>query len=840
MTQDSHDHDGAAKTPALLKNARRRLSMVWGVPIMALLLGASLVFQTYQEKGPTIEIEFPIAGGLKAEATPIKFLEVEVGRVTEVRLNDTLDGVIVVAELEPEAESYLKEGTVFWLVRPQITMAGISAIETLVSGQYIEVIPSKTGARKSSFVGQLNPPVGARYPNGKTLILETEQLGSIARGTSVYYRNFRAGEVEHYELGERGGPIRIYIVVDEEFAPRVQDDSLFWNASGIEAHVGLEGIDIRTEGLAAILGGGIAFSSPEERSEEAPARSVFPLHASADAAQQARLRSESLELRIETRDGTGIGEGTPVYYRNLEIGRLGKSWLTTDARAIRSEVFIAPRFQPLIRENTRFYKSGGIDVSLGLDGLAIRSKPLRSIALGGVSIATPESLAPQADSLAIFALYDEPEEAWLAWQPVVELEEVREGEALEHRFPPNPDAGALDLILHAAEIASVTLNSEITYRKLAVGRVLEYSLADDGQSVDIHIRIARAYRHLVGNETRFWRPEGLSVDVGLAGLALEFESLRTLALGGIAFDNPQGPGVAAKSRARFPLHADEKTAFRDIWKSRYRTLFVEAPNSTLTIGAPVYFRKFKVGEVGESTLTADALGVRTELRIESAYASLVRTNTRFWSPGALSIRGGLAGVDIEVAPLRAMLVGGVLFATPTIFRAEAEEASVFRLEDDAPAGSAKWRPNLPLSTGVLTAFADSSDEPKALRVLLEAKDVDSINDGDPIFYRGVKIGAVETSDLALDGTHVVLGATIEPRYASLIRSNTQFWNASGIDFDLGLTGLKLETGPLETFLQGGIQIATPEPAEASASDGDRFVLMQKPDDDWQEWSPKLR
>jgi paraquat-inducible protein B len=141
---------------------------------------------------------------------------------------------------------------------------------------------------------------------------------------------------------------------------------------------------------------------------------------------------------------------------------------------------------------------------------------------------------------------------------------------------------------------------------------------------------------------------------------------------------------------------------------------------------------------------------------------------------------------------------------------------------------------------VLTAFAVSDDEPKPLHVQLVARKVDSLNDGDPIFYRGMQVGAVATPHLGPDGTHVVLGAIIEPQYTWLIRSNTEFWNASGVDFDLGFGGVKLETGPLETFIQGGVQIATPEPPAGPAGEGDTFILQEKPHDDWQEWSPVLR
>ena len=171
---------------------------------------------------------------------------------------------------------------------------------------------------------------------------------------------------------------------------------------------------------------------------------------------------------------------------------------------------------------------------------------------------------------------------------------------------------------------------------------------------------------------------------------------------------------------------------------------------------------------------------------------------------------------------------------------EAEEASVYRLEASAPEGSDGWGPLLMLSEGVLAAFDDFAERPRALRILLEATNVDAIHDGDPIFYRGLRVGSVSTRMLAPDGRLVVLAAAIEAEYAFLIRGNTQFWNASGIDVDLGLTGIEVETGPLETFVQGGIELATPDPAAAPAAEGDRFALRDTPDDDWREWSPVLR
>jgi len=175
----------------------------------------------------------------------------------------------------------------------------------------------------------------------------------------------------------------------------------------------------------------------------------------------------------------------------------------------------------------------------------------------------------------------------------------------------------------------------------------------------------------------------------------------------------------------------------------------------------------------------------------------------------MRVEGGLAGIELEFAPLQALLAGGVLLATPTDAEGEANEGTVFRLEDAPPEGWQQWQPDLPLPQGVPATYGGSEPEPGAFRVLLIAAEVDSLDKGDPIYYRGLQVGEVGVPRLAPDGNEVLLDAVIEPEYAVLVRGNTQFWNVSGVEFDLGLGGLDVETGPLDTLLRGGIQMATP-------------------------------
>jgi paraquat-inducible protein B len=500
-----------------------------------------------------------------------------------------------------------------------------------------------------------------------------------------------------------------------------------------------------------------------------------------------------------------------------------------------------------VRRGSRFYKTNGIDVSLGLDGLKLESQTIASIAVGGGSLATPEPPGETVSTGTLFPLFDAAEEEWLAWRPDIDLPNERRGELVEHRLPPEPGAGALVLVLHADEIGSVTGNSTITYRNLPVGRVIDFTLSPDGESVDFRVRIDRPYRHLVGSSTRFWKSSGFSLDVGLDGLEVELGSLRTIVLGGIEFDNPRveatgstdGSGDRSHQSDGFELFANAAVAWSDVRESEYAIFFVEATESRLSRGAPVYFRRHRIGEVGDSILTGDARAVRIELRIERAYVPLVRENSHFWSPGAVSVRGGLEGIDLEVAPLKALLAGGVMLATPTDAGTEAIAEKVFRLEGRAPENWLTWSPQITLASAAPTAVTQSAVGSNGFQVVLVTSQADALGEDAPIFFRGMQIGKLGVPRLGRDASEILVEAEIEDRYAYLVRTNTQFWNASGVSFDLGWGGLEFDAGPLTTLIRGGIQMATPDPAEGYAESGSRFELRATPDAEWQAWSPAL-
>ncbi len=125
----------------------KRVSALWLIPIVTLLVGAWMVYDNWSQQGPLITIEFASAEGLEAGKTKIKTLDVEVGQVEQITLNKNLDGVIVTARIDIGFRDLLRQGSLFWVVQPNVSLSGVSGLGTILTGQYIRFSPPKPAIR---------------------------------------------------------------------------------------------------------------------------------------------------------------------------------------------------------------------------------------------------------------------------------------------------------------------------------------------------------------------------------------------------------------------------------------------------------------------------------------------------------------------------------------------------------------------------------------------------------------------------------------------------------------------------------------------------------------------
>ena len=293
----------ASEVPQAAVARKRRISLVWLIPIVAAIAGAWLIYTTFAERGPTITITFQAASGIEPGKTPIRYRDVQLGLVQTVQLTDDLTHVLVTARIEKSAASHLREGTQFWIESARITAGGVSGLGTLLSGSYIVMRPGP-GEPARAFTALDTPPVYQVDVPGKRVTLQADKLGSVSPGSPIYFRGIEVGSVLGYQLEDNGTDVNIFAFVRSPYDVFVREDSRFWNASGIDVSVTGAGVNVQTESVQAILMGGVAFDTPVHASAAAADNATFPLFASYDAIQQAQYT-----LKVPFRDvlrGLGV------------------------------------------------------------------------------------------------------------------------------------------------------------------------------------------------------------------------------------------------------------------------------------------------------------------------------------------------------------------------------------------------------------------------------------------------------------------------------------------------------------------------------------------------------
>jgi paraquat-inducible protein B len=266
---------------------------------------------------------------------------------------------------------------------------------------------------------------------------------------------------------------------------------------------------------------------------------------------------------------------------------------------------------------------------------------------------------------------------------------------------------------------------------------------------------------------------------------------------------------------------------------------------SLAEGSAVYYRDVEIGAVEAPELSEDSRSVRFPVRIDERYRELVRRNSRFWNRSGFRFEAGWRGVETQMGTVGTILSGGVVLSTPDNPAGEAAENSVFELHEKPRPEWLEWSPGIVLreiddEERLPRVVALYPDRPSGLRVVLVSPELSSLSTGAPVHYRGRIVGEIGETRFTIDARAVEADAWIDERYATLVRANTRFWNASGIAVNAGITsGVKIRTQSIETIMAGGVSFATPDSPGAEVRDGARFALDEEPKKEWLKWAPAI-
>ena len=335
MSENDQKQNSPDNIPTALVKEKKTLSLIWLIPLVALAIGVWLTIKAINEKGPTVTITFKSAEGLNAGKTKVKYKNVDVGLVEEIQFGEDLSNVEVIVSLSPDMRKYLTaEGTQFWVVRARLAGGKVSGLGTILSGAYISMQPGSPGKKMRHFTGLDTPPPLKIDIPGTRYVLTSPTLSSLDIGTSIFYRKLKVGEVVNYELDEKNDSIRIEVFIQSPYDRHVHENTRFWNASGISAEFGADGVEIKTESIGAILTGGIAFGKPDKLGKQSIAEEghEFYLFRSEKSAFEKQYIKKEQYLVYFDGSVRGLDIGSPVTVLGMHAGEVIDMRLEYDLR----------------------------------------------------------------------------------------------------------------------------------------------------------------------------------------------------------------------------------------------------------------------------------------------------------------------------------------------------------------------------------------------------------------------------------------------------------------------------------------------------------------------------
>lgn len=304
---------------------------IWAVPIAAAAIVIWLGIRSFVNQGPEVTVTFQTAGGVKASDTKVKYKDMEVGEVESVTLQKDLKHVDVKLSLNSDMDGQLGPGTRYWIAGGQFSLSNLSAIKSVIAGPYIGIDP-RAGKTVHHMAGLDEPPVLKDETPGTSLTLYSDRLGNVDRGTPIFYRDLKVGEVQGYKLEPNDRRFAIEVFVQAPHDKLLHQGTRFWDASAVHLSTGGSGPTVQFQSIPSLFHGAIAFETPSGAAEGPPTHDSdsFTLYPDKDAAENAPDAQGVTYLVTFESQASGLDEGAPVKLMDTRIGSVRQSRLEYD------------------------------------------------------------------------------------------------------------------------------------------------------------------------------------------------------------------------------------------------------------------------------------------------------------------------------------------------------------------------------------------------------------------------------------------------------------------------------------------------------------------------------
>jgi len=305
----------------------RRVSVVWLVPLAALVIALAVAWQSYADRGPLILITFGNAAGVHANETELRYRDVPVGIVEEVSFTPSLDKVEVAVRLDKDVAPFVDEGAEFWVVRPEVSAQGVTGLNTVLSGVFIEGIwDTEPGGVQTYHEGADEAPLNREGRAGLLLRLRAASDVGLTERATITFRGIEVGRIGRAAVSDDGSTVEADAIIFEPHDRLITTATRFWDTSGFTFSLGPNGAEIDFASLASLVTGGVTFQTVMSGGDPVSDGTVFNVFADEGSARSSLFgegEGESLILTaVFTENVAGLAVDAPVDLGGLRIGRV--------------------------------------------------------------------------------------------------------------------------------------------------------------------------------------------------------------------------------------------------------------------------------------------------------------------------------------------------------------------------------------------------------------------------------------------------------------------------------------------------------------------------------------
>ena len=303
-----------------------RWSPVWIIPLLTLLIGGWILFYHYSHQGPLVILVTDNAEGIEAGKTLIKNRSIDVGVVESTELTADLKHVEIRARLHDGMQKLLSANSMFWMVKPQVGLEGITGLGTLLSGAYIELKPGSKGSQLKSYTLLNAPPLAPSDAKGLRVILDSKKAGQLTPGNPVLFRGLRVGTVETSQFDTEKLIMSYQLFISYPYDRLVTTNVRFRKNSGIAVDLSASGMRVEMGSLTTLLGGGVSFDVPDGRELGQPVNRIttYKLYEDQRSINDSLYTQHVDFLMFFTDSVRGLESGAPVEFRGIRLGTVAQ------------------------------------------------------------------------------------------------------------------------------------------------------------------------------------------------------------------------------------------------------------------------------------------------------------------------------------------------------------------------------------------------------------------------------------------------------------------------------------------------------------------------------------